>query len=100
MRNSLIYMGADQIDVIIIPFPVWDGITNGQISLRSKQQMDYWMSVAALAGNKPLAISCGTGDGVNSWYITGPNRVDSARWAQCMVATKNYMTNRTIAWAQ
>jgi len=37
---------------------------------------------------------------VNPWYITGANRVDPARWAQCMVATKNYMTNRTIAWAQ
>jgi len=100
VRSSVINMGADQIDVIVMPFPVWDGITNGQISLRSKQQMDYWMSAAAIAGNKPLAISCGTGDGVNPWYITGPNRVDPARWAQCMVATKNYMANRTLAWGQ
>lgn len=62
--------------------------------------MDSFAAIAAVAGNKPLAISSGTGDGVNVYYITGANRVNPTLWAQNMIATKNYPTNRPIAWAQ
>jgi hypothetical protein len=99
IQSGLIHMGADQIDVIILPFTLMDPLTNGDISAASKAQIDSSLAIAGLAGNKSLAISSGTGDGVNPWYITGPNRVDATRWVQCMIATKRHM-NRSVAWAQ
>ena len=100
IKSGLIHMGADQIHVIVIPFTLKDPLTNGDISAASKAEIDANLAAADVAGSKPLAISSGTGDGVNSWYVTGANRVDPTRWAANMVATKTYMTNRTIAWAQ
>ena len=100
IESGLIYMGTNQIGVIEIPFTLKDALTNGDISAASKAEIDANLTVADVAGSKPLAISSGTGDGVNSYYITGANRVDPTRWAANMVASKTYMTNRTIAWAQ
>jgi hypothetical protein len=98
IQSGLIYMGAGQIDEVLIPFTVMDPLTNGQLSAASKTELTGSLTVANLAGPKPLFISSGTGDGVNSWYITGGNRVDPNRWASNMIATQLYL-NRPILWA-
>jgi hypothetical protein len=100
IESGLIYMGSNQISVIEIPFTLKDPLTNGDISASSKAEIASFLEIADVAGSKPLALSSGTGDGVNSYYITGGNRVNPTLWAENMVATKNYLTNRTVALAQ
>lgn len=98
IQSGLIYMGSNQIDEVLIPFTMMDPLTNGQLSAASKTQLNENLAVANLVGTKPIFISSGTADGVNSWYITGANRVDPNRWASNMIATQLFLS-RPILWA-
>lgn len=100
IQSGLANMGADQIDVILMPFPVNEPLTEkGELTDAAKAQLDAEIATAKVAGDKPWALSSGTGGGVNPWYMKGPNRVNAERWADCMIATKKYL-DHPIAWAQ
>lgn len=66
VRSSLIHMGADQIDLVNIPFPMFDPLTSGTLSDASKSSIDGWLSIADWAGSKPLAMGPDTGAGINA----------------------------------
>ncbi|HPY78421.1 MAG TPA: hypothetical protein PLQ45_11285 [Anaerohalosphaeraceae bacterium] len=68
MRQCIIHMGADQIDVIRLNFFLHEALTNGQLGADSKAKINNQLNIAAMAGTKPLVLSPATGEGVNTWY--------------------------------
>lgn len=107
MESGRVYMGADQIDVVIMPFGVFDPLTeDGDISEASKKMIDDGIAIANLAGKDvPLIISVGVGGNpneVNPFYIKSvdPKRVRTDRWAKNMIATRKYVGDRKVLFAQ
>lgn len=98
INRALIFMGSNNIDEVNLPFTLMDPLTNGQLSAASQTEIAGNLALASLAGNKPLIIGSGTGDGVNAWYVTGANQVDPNRWASNLIATQKFI-NRPIKYA-
>ncbi|MEJ5259472.1 MAG: carbohydrate-binding domain-containing protein [Anaerohalosphaeraceae bacterium] len=96
MRISIAHMGLDAIDIIRLNFYMDEPLTaNGEIADSSKAKINNQLSIAAMAGSKPLMLTPATGDGVHSWYKNG-SQVWPDRWAQLIEATQAYI-NRPIA---
>ena len=63
MRLSMAHMGVDQIDVVRLNFYVDEPLeANGEIGPNSKARLDTQLSIAAMAGNKPLALTPNSAD--------------------------------------
>jgi hypothetical protein len=94
MRHCITHMGVDEIDVVRLNFYVHEPLTNGEIGADSKAKIDNQLSIAAMAGTKPLFLTPATGEGVDVWYKNG-SAVWPDRWVQAMEATQTYI-NRPI----
>jgi hypothetical protein len=96
MRQSIMHMGAGQIDVVRVNFFMDEPLQpNGEIGPSSKSRINTQLNLAAMAGNKPLVVIPATEKGSNAWYLNGFEvRVD--RWVQLIEATQRYI-NRPIA---
>jgi hypothetical protein len=92
MQSGIINMGADEIDLVIMPFALDGVFVNGNftdLSTGAKQLIADGMAIARLAKpTQPVILSAGNGPAAD--YITGPNRVHVSRWAETMLATKRY----------
>lgn len=98
ITSGQIYMGSNEIGALELPFSMHDALTNGQLSPYVQSELAGEMAVAQLAGTNALwMFNSGTGDGVNSWYITGSNEIDTNKWAQCIIAHQIYC-NHVIQW--
>lgn len=99
MRDGLIFMGSNQVDVIRVGFVVKDALdANGQLSASAKADLDAMKNVANSAGSKPWMFSPTTEAGVNNWFKNGSD-VIPARWVQAMDAAKLYL-GKSISWAE
>jgi hypothetical protein len=99
MRDGMIFMGSNQVDVIRVGFMVADALTNGQLSANAKSSLDDMASVANSVGIKPWMFSPNTQAGVNAWFKNGSD-VISANWVQAMDAAKLYLGKTNILWAE
>src|SRR5258708_5812665 len=98
VQSGQIYMGSNHVNVLELPFSMKDPLTNGQLSASVQSELAGEIAVANLAGTNALwMFNSGTGDGVNSYFITGANRIDPTKWAQCIIAHQIY-ANRPIQW--
>lgn len=92
MRHAIDHMGADQIDVIRLNFYTDEALdANGEIGSNSKARIDNQLSIAAMAGDKPLALTPSSGEATNSWYLNGADEVWVDRWVALMEATQEYI---------
>ena len=86
MRRGVIYMGADQVDLVRVTFPMNAPVVNGQLTSAQLNDVAYRVGLANLAGaNKPLAMTADTGAGVDPWFKNG-SEVIPARWVETMAA--------------
>jgi autotransporter-associated beta strand protein len=95
MRQSLVHMGgATQIDMVRLNFYKDEALqSDGTLGTNSKARIDYAISMAAQAGNKPLALSPDSGDATAPWYLNGSSlRTD--RWVQVIQATQQYIAQK------
>ncbi len=87
VRRGVIYMGADQVDLVRVTFPLNAPVVNGTLTAAQLNDVAYRVSLANLAGaNKPLAMTADTGAGVDAWFKSGSEVVPS-RWVEAMAAT-------------
>lgn len=91
MRQCIIHMGADQIDVIRLNFFLHEALTNGQLGADSKAKINNQLNIAAMAGTKPLVLSPATGEGVNTWYKNILGQLLKERWVAAMEAAQAYI---------
>src|SRR5262249_42532829 len=94
MRQSIASMGANQIGVVRLNFYEDEALqADGTIGPNSRTGSDNQISIAAMAGNKPLALTPDTGDGTNAYYLNGSSlRTD--RWVQLIQATQQYIAQK------
>ena len=93
MRQSIAYMGANNIDVIATNFFVSEPLqASGQIGTNSQSQLNTQLSIAAMAGNKPLVMGPNVGD-TDSSYLSGSG-VSVSQWAKVIYATKSYFNSQ------
>jgi autotransporter-associated beta strand protein len=94
MRQSIANMGADNIDVIATNFFVDQPLqANGQIATSDQSQINTQLSIAAMAGNKPLIMGPNVGD-TDSSYLDGTGQVSTTQWVNVLDATKNYVNSQ------
>jgi autotransporter-associated beta strand protein len=94
MRQSIANMGANNIDVIATNFFVDQPLqANGQIATSDQAQLNTQLSIAAMAGNKPLIMGPNVGD-TDSSYLAGTGQVSTTQWVNVLDATKNYMNSQ------
>jgi len=99
MRHDITHMGVDEIDVVRLNFYVHEPLdAYGEIGADSKAKINNQLSIAAMAGNKPLFLTPATGEGVDPWYKNG-SQVWPDRWVQAMEATQEYI-NKPIHSAE
>jgi hypothetical protein len=102
MRQSIFHMGKNQVDVVRINFFMDEPLdADGQIGPRSKQRIDTQLALAAMAGNKPLALTPATGedwDGAgpgmgptHPYYLDENSVAKPDRWLALMEATQKYI---------
>ena len=65
---------------------------NGQIATSDQSQLNTQLSIAAMAGNKPLIMGPNVGD-TDSSYLNGTGQVSTTQWVNVLDATKNYMNS-------
>lgn len=96
MRQSIVHMGGtSQIDVVRLNFYIDEALqSDGTLGPNSKARIDNQISIASMAGNKPLALTPNSGDATNSWYLNGNNGVQVDRWVQVITATQQYIAQR------
>ncbi len=94
MRQSIANMGANNIDVIATNFFVDQPLqANGQIATSDQAQLNTQLSIAAMAGNKPLIMGPNVGD-TDSSYLNGTGQVSTTQWVKVLDATKSYMNSQ------
>ena len=87
MRRGVIYMGAEQVDLVRVTFPVNAPLDTGVLTSAQLADVAYRVSLANYAGaGKPLTLTTDTGAGVDPWFKNGAEVVP-ARWVQAMQAT-------------
>lgn len=102
MRQCLYHMGKDQVDVIRINFFMDEPLeANGEIGPRSKERIKNQLTLASMAGTKPLALTPATGedwdgDGpgtgpTHPYYLDANNQPIPERWLALMEATQRYV---------
>lgn len=100
MQSGLDNMGADQIDLVLIPFPVKDRLNgDGKLMSRAKAQLKGDLATAKMAGDKPLVLSPDTEAGINPWYRVQPGQMNTDNWSDLLIQIGEYI-NRPIAWVQ
>ncbi|MBN1518047.1 RICIN domain-containing protein [Candidatus Sumerlaeota bacterium] len=91
MRNCIVHMGADQIDMVRFCFFIDEPLDEyGDIGARSKRHIDRMLQVAAMAGDKPLTMVPATESGAHEWYKINEREVNAKRWVQALEATQRY----------
>ena len=86
MRRGLVFMGADQVDLVRVTFPMNAPVVDGQLTTAQLDDIAYRVWLANLAGaNKPLTLTADTGAGVDPWFKNG-NQVIPSRWVETMAA--------------
>ena len=102
MRQSLYHMRAAQVDVVRVNFFMHEPLdANGEIGPRSKALIDQQLLLAAMAGNKALALTPATGEQwdpndpdsgpTHPHYLDGNGHAVPARWLALMEATQRYI---------
>lgn len=94
MQRGLLYMSTNKVNVVRVGFFVDSQLANNDVSNGDKSNMQTManyagMATAATRWDMNLASS------VNSWYISGANRVYPDRWAAAISACQRYY-NRSI----
>lgn len=98
IQSALDNMGADQIDLVIMPFPLKYPLTEeGELPPEAKASIDGWLALAKMAGNKPVAIGPDTELGIADEYKTAPGHMDAKQWARLFDATVEYI-DLPVAW--
>ena len=94
MRQSIANMAHNNIDVIATNFFVDQPLqANGQIATSDQAQLNTQLSIAAMAGNKPLIMGPNVGD-TDSSYLNGTGQVSTTQWVNVLDATKNFMNSQ------
>ena len=98
MRQCVTHMGADEIDVVRINFFTDEPLqANGDIGPNSRTRIDRQLALAAMAGDKPIALSPSTEAGTHASYLGADNRVVPSRWLALMEATQRYIGRPIVA---
>ncbi|MCA9259457.1 MAG: RICIN domain-containing protein, partial [Planctomycetales bacterium] len=94
MRQALAHMGVDQIDVVRLNFYIDEPLqADGTLGPNARARIDNQLAIAAMAGDKPLALTPNSGDATDGWYLNG-NQVRVDRWVQVIKATQQYLVDR------
>ncbi|TWT32364.1 hypothetical protein KOR34_41270 [Posidoniimonas corsicana] len=104
VRQSIQHLGLDQIDVMRVNFYSDEALqANGSIGPFSMARLDNQLSLAALAGDKPISIVPHLGDavpsdpsltaGTNPYYRSG-SQLNEARWVDLLRATQTYIQSQ------
>jgi len=104
VRQSIFHMGLEQVDVVRINFFMFEPLDeNGEIGPESKAFIDNQLSLAALAGAVPIALTPATGeyrdydgdgqvDGpTHPYYLDENGNAIPERWLALMEATQKYI---------
>lgn len=108
MRQGLYHMGAAQVDVVRVNFFMFEPLdANGEIGPQSKARIDQQLLLAAMAGNKALALTPATGEQwdpnnpnsgpTHPYYLDGNGNPLPARWLALMEATQRYIGKPILA---
>lgn len=105
VQRSLIFMGTNTVNMLQVAFAMDEPLTNGNISPLDEPYLADMVSLASMISpNARWIMSSATGNGVNSYYISGANTVYPNLWAATMEAWQRdfngYFTNRTMLMAQ
>ncbi len=88
MRRGIVYMGADQVDLVRVSFPVNAPLVNGELAPAQLAVLANRISIANLAGvNKPVSMTPDTEAGVDPWFKNG-GQVIPSNWVKAMEATQ------------
>ncbi|MET0384362.1 MAG: LamG-like jellyroll fold domain-containing protein [Polyangiales bacterium] len=91
MRQSIAHMGLDEIDVVRLTFYVDEALQDdGEVGPRSKKRLDTQLGIAAMCGDKPLALLPNSADPTDASYLNG-EEVQVDRWVQLLEATQRYI---------
>lgn len=92
VRQSIYHMGVDQVDVIRINYFLDEALDeNGEIGPNSKRQIDYQLQLAAMAGDKPLALTPASESGTDPSYLDADGNAIPERWLATLEATQRYI---------
>ncbi|MGL1955816.1 MAG: RICIN domain-containing protein [Colwellia sp.] len=92
VRQSIYHMGIDQVDVVRLNFFTDEALdANGELGPNSKARIDTQLELAALAGNKPLALLPSSEDGTAAYYLDSNGIAIPQRWLALMEATQAYI---------
>ena len=88
MRRGIIFMGADQVDVVRVAFPVNAAPVNGALAAAQLADLTNRVNIANQAGaGKPVTITPDNGAGVDAWFRNGGTDIVPSRWVQTMEAS-------------
>ncbi len=89
MRRGILYMGADQVDVVRVAFPVNAAPVNGALAATQLADLTNRVNLANLAGaGKPVTLTPDNGAGIDAWFRNGSTtEVVPSRWVQNMEAS-------------
>ena len=89
MRRGIVFMGADQVDVVRIAFPIDAAPVNGELAATQLADLTNRVNIANLAGaGKPVTITPDNGAGINAWFRNGSTtEIVPSRWVQNMEAS-------------
>lgn len=93
MFQSVAHMGIANVDVVRLNFYTDEAPDpNGRIGPTARSRLDTQLSIAALAGSTPLAL---TPSGTTIAYYKSGGDVNVTRWVDCIKATQDYITQQT-----
>ena len=89
MHRGITYMGADQVDLVRVAFPIDAPPVNGQLAAAQLADLTNRVNLANLAGaNKPVSITPDNGAGIDPWFRNGSStEIVPSRWVQNMEAS-------------
>jgi len=103
MSQSINNMGADEIDVVRIEFPMTDSLkyVNGVPTLlpTAYKMLDDCMAQATRVPNAKLTMQQDNTKGepnpnIGTWYLDGSNKIIPKRWVDAIEASINYVNSK------
>src|ERR1044071_8630275 len=89
MFRGLVYMGTNNVTIVRVGFFVDSQLTNNDVSASDKSTMQTMASYANMA-TAATKWDLNLASSVQSWYISGANRVYPDRWALAIEARQRY----------
>jgi len=92
VQQSIYHMGADQVNVVRLNYFLDEPLDeNGEIGPNSRAAIDWQLELAALAGDKPLALTPASESGTDPYYLDADEVAIPERWLAVLEATQRYI---------